>query len=373
MAATRSALILFFAIVVTGGLGMLALGRSSDGNEAESHRWRQHDIHRPRPPVVEPASGPVTIPTPAPNDAVVLFDGTSLNAWKTPEGGPAGWSVKDGVLEVVPGTGTIQTKSHFGDVQLHVEWASPDPPVGVGQDRGNSGIFLMGQFEVQVLDSYKADTYADGVAGAIYGQYPPLANATRPPGQWQTYDIAFRRPRFDQAGKLVEAARITVFLNGILVQNNEEPWGPTSWLEPFPYDPKVERGPIELQDHSHPVRFRNIWIRNLAERTAATASDVRNPEIVSLTPRELDAFAGKYAAETGKSAEPFSISREAGHLLLKLPLRPTPLQLQPISQTVFILPRTDGRFTFQKDDQGQVTGALFRVGDGERKLTRLKD
>ena len=229
----------------------------------------------------------------------------------------------------------------------------------------------MGQFEIQVLDSYNADTYADGQAGAIYGQYPPLVNAARPPGQWQTYDIAFRRPRFDQGGKLLEPARITVILNGILVQNNEEPWGPTSWLEPFPYDPKVDRGPIELQDHTHPVRFRNIWIRNLAERPAATASDVKNPDIVSLNPRELDAIAGKYRPESGRRSDPYSISREGGHLLLKLPFRPTPLRLEPISETVFILPRTDGQFTFQKDDQGRVTGALFRVGDGQRKLTKL--
>ena len=291
-----------------------------DGQQAEPLRWKQHDIHRPRPPVVEPANGPATAPTPAPKDAVVLFDGTSLDAWKTPEGGPAGWSVKDGVLEVVPGTGPIQTKSQFGDVQLHVEWAAPDPPAGVGQDRGNSGIFLMGQFEIQVLDSYKADTYADGQAGAIYGQYPPLSNAARPPGQWQSYDIAFRRPRFDEAGKLLHPATITVFLNGILVQNNEEPWGPTSWLEPYPYDPSVDRGPIQLQDHSHPVRFRNIWIRDLPERPAATAKDVKNPEIVSLSRQQLDAFAGKYAPEAGKRAEPFLISREAGHLLLETPV-----------------------------------------------------
>ena len=245
--------------------------------QAEPFRWKQHDIHRPRPPVVEPASCPAAAATPAPKDAVVLFDGTSLDAWKTPEGGPAAWSVKDGVLEVVPGAGPIETKGQFGDVQLHVEWAAPDPPAGIGQDRGNSGIFLMGQFEIQVLDSYKADTYADGQAGAIYGQYPPLANAARPPGQWQTYDIAFRRPRFDEAGKLEHPATITVFLNGILVQNNEEPWGPTSWLEPYPYDPSVDRGPIQLQDHSHPVRFRNIWIRDLPERPAATARDVQEP------------------------------------------------------------------------------------------------
>ena len=157
----------------------------------------------------------------------------------------------------------------FGDVQLHVEWASPNPPAGKGQGRGNSGIFLMGLYELQVLDSYGADTYADGFAGAIYGQYPPLANASRPPGQWQTYDIAFRRPRFDKDGKIVEPARMTVIHNGILIQNNEELWGRTDWLETSPYEANPDRGPIQLQDHGHPVRFRNIWIRELARAPAS--------------------------------------------------------------------------------------------------------
>jgi hypothetical protein len=187
---------------------------------APAPRWRQHDNRRPRPPVVEPAEE--TGPTRAPRDAVVLFDGSSLDAWKARSGGPAGWRVADGYMETRPGAGAIETKARFGDIQLHVEWAAPSPPAGVGQDRGNSGVFLMRQFEVQVLDSYKADTYADGQAGAIYGQYPPLFNASRPPGQWQSYDIAFRRPRFERSGALLEPARVTVFHNGILVQNNEE-------------------------------------------------------------------------------------------------------------------------------------------------------
>ena len=164
------------------------------------------------------------------------------------------------------GRGRSRPGAKFGDVQLHVEWASPSPAVGKGQDRGNSGIFLMGLYELQVIDSYQADTYADGQAGALYGQYPPLANASRPPGEWQTYDIAFRRPRFDPGGKLLEPARFTVIHNGILIQNNEELWGGTNWLEPAPYEHHGDRGPIELQDHGHHVRFRNIWLRELPER-----------------------------------------------------------------------------------------------------------
>jgi hypothetical protein len=339
-------------------------------DQAKSPRWRQHDIHRPKPPAAEPAGPPPSVPVPAPKDATILFDGTSLDAWESAEGGRSGWALKQGFFEVVPGTGTIQTKEKFGDVQLHIEWASPDPPTGVGQDRGNSGIFLIGQFELQVLDSYKADTYADGIAGAIYGQYPPLFNATRPPGQWQVYDIAFRRPRFDKGGKLTDAARITVFLNGILVQNNEEPWGGTSWLEPYPYDPSAQTGPIQLQDHSHPVQFRNIWVRNLPERLSPTAADLRRPEIVALPTTALDAFVGRYFAAP-KRDEHFVITREAEHLLFKLPFRPTPLRLDPISDTEFVLPHTDGRVAFHKNAQGEVTGALFHVGDGERELTRL--
>ena len=248
----------------------------------------------------------------------------------------------------------------------------PTRRTGVGQDRGNSGIFLMGQFEVQVLDSYKADTYADGQAGAIYGQYPPLFNASRPPGEWQTYDIAFRRPRFDKSGQLLQPARITLIHNGILVQNNEEPWGPTNWLEPMPYEPGVDRGPIQLQDHSHPVRFRNIWLRNLPDRPAPTAQDLDRPEIVSLPAEMLDSLAGQYSAGPEASALRIKLTRDEGHLLLTLPHRPKPLLIEPISATVFVMPRTDARFTFKRDDQGNVTGVVFRVGDAERTLAKIK-
>ena len=245
-------------------------------------RWFQHDIRRPKAPVVAPVDS--LAPSPAPKDAVILFDGSNLDAWRSPDGGPARWKVTGGAMEVAPGTGAIETKAKFGDVQLHVEWASPNPPVGTGQDRGNSGIFLMGEYELQVLDSYHADTYADGQAGAIYGQYPPLANASRPPGEWQTYDIAFRRPRFDNSGKLLEPARLTLIHNGILIQNNEELLGRTSWLESLPYEAHADRGPIQLQDHGHRVRFRNMWIRDLPERALPTAEDLARPQIVSLTP-----------------------------------------------------------------------------------------
>jgi hypothetical protein len=333
-------------------------------------RWRQHDIRRPKPPVAEAAeSGVAARP---PKDATILFDGTSLDAWKSHLGGPARWKVIEGALETVPGTGMIETKGTFGDIQLHVEWAAPSPPSGVGQDRGNSGVFLMGQFEIQVLDSYKADTYADGQAGAIYGQYPPLFNAARPPGEWQTYDIAFRRPRFDRAGKLAEPARVTLFHNGILVQNGEEPFGPTSWLKWLPYDPGVDRGPIALQDHDHPVRYRNIWLRELPERAVPAPADLARSKLVTLAPEVLDSYAGQYLLNTEPDAPRATIARVGSHLTLTLPFRPGPLALESISETQFDLPFTDGRFTFLKDAGGRVTGVHFRIGDGERDWKRVE-
>jgi hypothetical protein len=334
-------------------------------------RWRQHDIRRPKPPVVEPADAPIA--SRPPKDAIILFDGSNLDAWKSRDGGgPARWKVVDGALETVPGTGVIETKQRFGDAQLHVEWMAPDPPHGKGQDRGNSGVFLMGQFEIQVLDSYRADTYADGQAGAIYGQYPPLANASRPPGQWQSYDIAFLRPRFDDAGRLVEPARITVFHNGILVQNNEEPFGRTSWLEWERYQGRRgAKGPIALQDHDHPVRYRNIWLRELAERPAPSAADLERPQVIALPPAVLDRYVGRYRHSTKSDSPPAVIAREGDHLTVKVPSRPRPFRMEPTSETEFDMPYTDGHFRFLVDGSGRVTGVHFRIADGERDWPRV--
>jgi hypothetical protein len=193
----------------------------------------------------------------------VLFDGKDLSQWQTPKGEPAKWKVEDGYFEVVAGSGDIQTRQAFGDCQLHVEWAAPDPPRGKDQDRGNSGVYLMGLYEVQVLDSYNNETYADGQAAAVYGQYPPLVNAVRPPGQWQTHDIIFHGPRFAADGQLLRRARVTVVHNGVLVQDNVELSGPTAHKQRPPYRAHREKLPLLLQDHSHPVRYRNIWIREL--------------------------------------------------------------------------------------------------------------
>jgi hypothetical protein len=336
---------------------------------AGAPRWRQHDIHRPKPPVVEPAEG--VLAARPPRDALILFDGKGLDAWRSPDGGSARWKVGDGYLETVPGAGPIETRDKFGDSQLHIEWAAPSRPEGVGQDRGNSGVFLMGQFEIQVLDSYRAETYADGQAGAIYGQYPPLFNATRPPGQWQSYDVAFRRPRFDASGRLLEPARITLYHNGILVQNNEEPFGPTSWLKWLPYADQGGRGPISLQDHDHPVRYRNIWLRELPDRPAPTAKDLERPRVITLPTEILDRYAGQYRLNDKPDAPRATIRRVGSHLTISYPFRPEPLQLDPISETEFDMPFTAGRYTFRTDEGGRVTAVHFRIGDGERDMKRV--
>jgi hypothetical protein len=228
-------------------------------------KWKIHDLNRPVPPVVDPGtSSTQDAAGRPPSDAVVLFDGKDLSLWVDKDGKPARWKVENGYMEVAPETGFIFTKQPFGDCQLHVEFSEPTPPSGESQERGNSGVFLHSLYEIQVLDSYQNKTYADGQASAVYGQYPPLANASRPPGQWQTYTIIFHGPRF-KGDKLVRPARVTVLHNGVLVQDNVELTGPTAHGERPPYKPTPEKLPLGLQDHGNKVRYRNIWIRELKE------------------------------------------------------------------------------------------------------------
>ena len=224
-------------------------------------RWPQHSMERPNARVVTP--GPYAA-TPRPNDAIVLFDGHSLRMWHSADTtGPARWRVGPGYFEVKPGTGGIATRDSFGDVQLHVEWAAPLPVKGEGQERGNSGVFLMGTYEVQVLDSYNNPTYADGQAGSLFGQFPPLVNPIRRPGQWNAYDIVFHRPRFKADGTVETPGRATVFFNGVLVQDDQVLLGPTTYGRRAPYARHADKLPIVLQDHEFKVRYRNIWVRPL--------------------------------------------------------------------------------------------------------------
>jgi 3-keto-disaccharide hydrolase len=242
----------------------LALSVAAVPAVAQQQTWPVNSMDRPRPPVVDP--GPPGPPAPAPADAIVLLAGNDLSEWQAEDGGPAKWRQGDGYIEIVPGTGAIHTRRRFGDVQLHVEWASPAEPEGSGQERGNSGVFLMSHYEVQVLDCWHNDTYADGQAAALYGQTPPLVNASRPPGQWQSYDIVFRAPRFGKDGTVLSPARATVFHNGVLVQDNVALTGSTVHGRTAVYQPHDDRMPLLLQDHNSPVRFRNIWIRELSPR-----------------------------------------------------------------------------------------------------------
>ncbi len=228
-------------------------------------RWRVHDPQRPAPPVVRPPTFSTEAqPGRPPADATVLFDGASLAAWIGRDGGAAPWRLVEGeAMEVAPGAGNIRTRESFAACQLHLEWRAPTEITADSQGRGNSGVFLLGLYEVQVLDGYDNATYADGAAGAIYGQHPPLVNACVPPGQWHVYDIAFEPPRYAD-GALRTPAYMTVLHNGLVVQHRQAMQGPTRHRQLASYaDAHGPAGPVVLQDHGDPVRFRNIWIRPL--------------------------------------------------------------------------------------------------------------
>jgi hypothetical protein len=226
---------------------------------AQQQRPEDTEVWEPEPSLVTP--GPEGTP---PSDAIVLFDGTDLGEWIHEDGREAGWTVEDGVATVAPGTGNIRTRRGFGDIQLHIEWRTPEEIVGEGQGRGNSGLFLMELYEVQILDSHENRTYSNGQAGSIYKQHIPLVNASLAPGEWQSYDVVFIAPRFDPAGGLVNPAYMTVFHNGVLIQNHVELQGSTVYRGFPEYEAHGDREPILLQDHSNPVSFRNIWVREIS-------------------------------------------------------------------------------------------------------------
>jgi hypothetical protein len=226
--------------------------------------WKVHDSARPQARVVTPGTQSSQEAAGArPSDAVVLFDGSDLSGWTSvKDGSEATWKVENGHMEVVPGTGDIQTKEQFGDCQLHLEFRAPDVVKGESQGRGNSGVFLMGRYEIQVLDCHDNPTYADGTTGAIYGQYPPLVNACRRPGEWQSYDIIWEAPRFE-GDRVVTPARVTVLLNGIVLHHGTELMGGTGHRNIPGWTAHPATGPLRLQDHGDLVRFRNIWYRPL--------------------------------------------------------------------------------------------------------------
>lgn len=249
-----------YIISITLFLFLGVASNSCAQNQQQEMEPADTEFYEPQPPVIN-AGENTSID--APSDAIILFDGTDMSKWESVDGGEVEWEIEeDGAVTVVPGTGNIQTKESFGDVQLYIEWRSPMNMEHKGQDRGNSGIFLQNRYELQVLDAYENPTYINGMAGSIYKQTSPLANPTRKPGEWETYNISYKAPRFNDDGSLNEPARITVIWNGVVVQNNTEIYGHTPYIG-YPEYNAHGKAPIQLQDHNSKVSYRNIWIRPL--------------------------------------------------------------------------------------------------------------
>lgn len=249
-----NALALFTALSATALLAGEKLGYQ-DTPMLPDGKWHVHDGERPQPKVITPPTASTNeAPGKAPSDAIVLFDGTNLDKWTN-----QGWPIENGAM--IESKGTQVSKEEFGDCHLHIEWSAPLPAKGTGQGRGNSGVFMMGKYEIQVLDCFDNKTYPDGQAASIYGQYPPLVNATKPPGEWNVYDIIWTAPRFKEDKTLDTPAYVTMFHNGVLVHNHTAVMGAGTHRQLAKYSPHGEKGPISLQDHGNPARFRNIWVR----------------------------------------------------------------------------------------------------------------
>ena len=344
------------AVVIASTIGFFANLPTSYAQPDPN--WLDHDRDRPQPLAVTPpvSSSPDQVGK-APSDATVLFDGKDLSNWVSLDGTPTKWITRDGYMECVKGSGYVRTLQNFGDCQLHIEWATPTPAHGQGQGRGNSGVFFgLDRYEVQVLDSYEAKTYSDGQAGAIYGQYPPLVNVSRPPGEWQTYDIVYTAPRFDSDGKLRSPVRLTVFHNGVLVQNNVELTGPTSWLERAPYRYHPEKQPLSLQDHGNPVRYRNIWVRELGKP---------GKKEFNLPPSLLDTYVGRYESEPRQFVE---IRREDAQLTARI--GGVRFVMFAESPTKFFAKTTDVQIQFPDGDKGKPDRLIWSVGEGANEAKR---
>jgi len=293
-----------------------------------------------------------------------------MSEWQDVEGGPAKWKLQDGFMEIVEDSSSIMTRRAFGDVQLHVEWASPPKVENRGQARGNSGVVFMGRYEVQVLDCFENPIYADGQAAAIYGQYPPLANACLGPGEWQTYDVVFRRPRFNQDESLSEAARLTVFHNGVLVQDAVELWGGTSWLQYTPYAMHADRLPLQLQHHNgDPVRYRNIWVRELQEwidpGPSATHYSKRAMEV---SKEELAHFEGDYQLD-------WTVIRVRlkGEQLVANFYGDRWFELIPSEDKEFSLRWTASKIVFEVDSDDKVVTMVHHIGGEEERAPKVVD
>jgi hypothetical protein len=293
---------------ITFAVGAANTGSAFYGDPPDEHHpWAVHDHNRPQPELVTPGSfSSQEEPGKPPSDAIVLFDGKDLSQWEADKGDnvPTKWVVKDGAMECVPGSGFIRTKAKFGDCQLHVEWAAPTKIEGESQGRGNSGVFLMGLVEIQVLNNYDNPTYADGFAASVYGVNLPMANALRPPGQFQTYDIVFRRPVYKD-GQQIDPGYVTVFENGVLVQDHAMLEGPTGHMRRSHPGVFPEVGPLKLQDHGNPVRYRSIWYRPLPPRAIEGGTDgYLTTEATMAKRKEIAALLRQRAAQLANPANP---------------------------------------------------------------------
>jgi hypothetical protein len=296
------------AFALTAGYAAGSTGEPFYGDPPNDHHpWAIHDQNRPQPKLVTPG----TFSTPEqpgkpPSDAIILFDGKDLSHWEADKPGnvETKWVIKDGVMECTTGSGYVRTKDQIGDCQLHVEWAAPKDVKGDSQGRGNSGIFLEGAVEIQVLDNYKNETYADGFAGSVYGVSPPAANPLNAPGQWQVVDIVFRRPIFKD-GKCLDPGYVTVFINGVLMQDHTQLEGGTGHKSRSKPGAFPDKGPLKLQDHGNPVRYRNIWYRELPLRAVEGGTDGPLSAEATLAKRkEIAATIRQSAAKLADPANP---------------------------------------------------------------------
>lgn len=344
------------AIIATSGMLSLQVhGQLETG-------WKTHDLNRPAPKVVTPGEEAHT--TKAPSDAVILFDGTSFDHWT---GGVGKWKIVDGVMESASKAGHMISKEEFGDCQLHVEWASPAEVIGNGKQRGDSGVFLMNVFELQVLDSYENPTIAGDGAASVYGQHPPLVNACRAPGKWQSYDIIFRSPRFDEDGELQKKARMTVLHNGVLVQDNSVILGPTAWIKHGRYVPGKTTGPIRLQDSlQRPVRYRNIWVRRL-EAQRPQPEKPYSSATVDLPPKKLERLVGTYQSE---DQQEFHIARKADGIYCKL--HRASMKMMALSESEFVFEKCAGKMSFQMSAGGQVESAILELDAAGKRTGKKK-
>jgi len=316
-------------------------------------QWKVNDMLRPKPPEISIGKRGV------PSDAIILFDGQDVAHWRNrKDGSQASWKVIDSCLVASLEWNDIRTVQNFGDCQLHIDFIISSPVKGEYNMHGNSGVVLMGKYEVQIMNSYKFETFSDGQNAAIYGQYPPLANVSLPPDQWQSFDIVFNRPRFGTNGEVMAPAKITMFHNGILVHNNAELKGQSSWLGEIKYEKHTDKLPLVLQSHLHPVRFRNIWIRNLEPDLIEPQSKRKITEI-SLSKELMDSYSGEYCWKD--LSQPVTITNRYDFLEIKLPGNAN-RELFAYDIDRFFAREIDLWFKFIRNNSGSVTGFDMNSG-----------